>query len=192
VARFSGAMANLTNGIKAAAVAQLDAGDAATLVDVGGADGSLLAAVLRRHPDLHGVLFDLPHVVAGADKVLADAGVADRVEVVAGSFFDAVPAGDAYLLSFVLHDWSDAEAIAILQAIRAANPEASLLILELVTPPGDQPHLAKMIDLTMLGMLSGHERDEDEWRALLAGAGFELEGVEPTPGPMSVLRARAR
>jgi hypothetical protein len=192
VARFSGAMANLTNGIKAAAVAQLDVGGASTLVDVGGADGALLATILALHPDLNGVLFDLPHVVSGAGKVLAGAGVADRVEVVGGNFFEGVPTGDTYLLSFVLHDWSDAEAGAILRAVRAANPSAALLLLELVPPPGDQPHMAKMIDLTMLGMLTGHERDEQEWQALLAAAGFELEGVEPTPGPMSVIRAKAR
>jgi hypothetical protein len=192
VARFSRAMANLTDGIKFAAVASCDLSGATTLVDVGGADGSVLALLLERYPTLRGVLFDLPHVVPAGEKLLADRGLAPRVEVVGGDFFAAVPGGDAYLCSFVLHDWSDDEALAILRTIRAAAvPGARLRILELLVPPGDEPHLAKTIDLTMLGMLSGRERTEAELVELARQAGFRVERVVATPSPMSIVEAVA-
>ena len=153
------------------------------VVDVGGGQGVLLAAVLRAHPHLRGVLFDQPAVVAGAAPVLRAAGVADRCEVVGGDFFAAVPAGgDVYLLSRILHDWDDARATALLRVLhRAARPGARLVVVERVLPPGDAPHPGKLIDLTMLVMLGGRERTEAEFRALLAGAGFSLTRVVPLP-----------
>jgi hypothetical protein len=190
-ARFTSAMADLTDGIKAAAIPSLPLDGAQTVVDVGGADGAMLAAVLTAHPGLQGVLFDLPRVVAEAPKALAERGVADRVECVGGDFFDSVPAGaDTYLVSFVLHDWPDDEARRMLANIAAAGgPGARLMMVEFVVPPGDTPHMSKMIDLTMLGMLAGQERAEDQWHDLLSTAGFAGIGIRETGTPLSVIHA---
>jgi hypothetical protein len=164
---------------------------APTRVDVGGADGTVLAAILAAHPHLRGVLFDLPHIITGAPKTLARHGVEDRGDCVGGDFFESVPAGgDAYLLSLVLHDWPDQQAQRILANIAAAaGSGARLLVLEFVVPPGDGPHLSKMSDLNMLAMMGGKERTETEWRELLKGAGFTGIEVRQTGTPFSVIQA---
>jgi hypothetical protein len=193
VAQFSSAMANLSDSIKVVAMASFDASSIKTLVDVGGADGSLLAIALSRTPETTGILFDLPHVVADAGKNLAARGAADRVEVVSGSFFDGVPAGDGYLLSMVLHDWSDEECARILRNVaNAGGSGARLTLVEFVLPPGDTPHMAKMIDLTMLAMLTGRERTEADWRSLLGDSGFDDVRIVGTPSPLSLIHATVR
>jgi hypothetical protein len=189
--RFSRAMANLTTGIKVGAADSLDLSAAHHVVDVGAADGALLAHLLQRWGQADGVAFDLPHVVADAETAVKSFDLGDRLRAVAGDFFAAVPAGDTYLLSMVLHDWDDERAGLILRNIaRAAAPGAAVYSLELVLPPGDAPHMAAMIDLTMLGMLTGRERTEAELRALFAAAGMTVENIADSPTPMSVVRAR--
>jgi hypothetical protein len=192
VDRFSRAMANLTDGIKAGAIASYAFPQSGAIVDVGGADGALLARVLESAPAATGVVFDLPHVVAEAAPTLKSYGLGDRMTSEGGDFFEAVPAGgDAYLLSMVLHDWNDVDATRLLSNIRdAAAPGARVLAFELVMPPGDQPHMSKMIDLTMLGMLNGRERTETEMRSLFEGAGLTYDGTTPTPTPISIIEAR--
>jgi hypothetical protein len=192
VDRFSRAMANLTDGIKAGAIASYAFPQSGAIVDVGGADGALLARVLESAPAATGVVFDLPHVVAEAAPTLKSYGLGDRMTSEGGDFFAAVPAGgDAYLLSMVLHDWNDLDATRLLSNIRdAAAPGARVLAFELVMPPGDQPHMSKMIDLTMLGMLNGRERTETEMRSLFEGAGLTYDGTTPTPTPISIIEAR--
>ena len=115
------------------------------------------------------------------------------MEVVAGDVFAAVPTADIYLLGYILHDWDDESSHRILRAIAAAAaPGARILIVEGVVPPGDQPHLTKAIDLTMLGMVTGKERSEQEYRELLDSAGFALDRVVATPSPFSILEATMR
>ena len=154
----------------------------------------MLAAILPGRPGLRGVLFDLPHVVTDAPKALTENGVADRVDCIGGDFFESVPAGaDSYLLSFVIHDWPDQAARRILANIAAAGGSgARLMMIDFVVPPGDTPHMSKMIDLTMLGMLTGRERPEEDWRDLLASAGFTGIGVLPAGTPVSVIHATVR
>lgn len=191
--RFTGAMANLTDGIKHGAIAALRLQGIRTLVDVGGADGTVLASVLAGHPDMAGVLLDLPHVVAEAPKTLAARGVTERVTCVGGDFFTSVPAGDGYLFSMVLHDWDDEASTRLLRNVAAAGgPGAQLVLVEFVVPSGEAPHMSKMIDLTMLGMLTGCERGESEWCALLTAAGFDQIEITSTPTPLSIIRAVAR
>jgi hypothetical protein len=139
-----------------------------TVVDVGGGNGSLLGELLKAHPDLHGIVFDLPETTR--DESL----FGDGLEFVAGSFFERVPEGDVYLLATILHDWDDDSATKILRTIRAAAPEdARLAILDAVVPPGNEPFGPKWLDLLMLTLFAGRERDEDQWRALLAAGDFE-------------------
>ena len=190
--RFTGAMANLTSGgFKTAAIASLPLDGTRTIVDVGGADGTVLAAILAGHPHMRGVLFDLPHVITSAPRTLARHGVDDRVNCVGGDFFESVPAGgDAYLVSVVLHNWPDQQAQRILANIAAAGGSgARLLMIEFVVPPGDTPHLSKMSDLNMLAMLDGKERTETEWRELLTAADFTGIEIHQTSTPLSVIQA---
>jgi len=139
-----------------------------TVVDVGGGNGSLLVELLSRHPGLRGIVFDLPETVRD------EARLGERCTFVAGNFFESVPAGDVYLLSTILHDWDDERAAAILRTIHAAAPAGTrVLVVDAVIPPGNEPHGAKWLDLLMLVIADGRERDEPQWRALLGGAGFE-------------------
>lgn len=192
VNRFSRAMANLTDGIKAGAIASYTFPESATMVDVGGADGALLARALQTAPNSTGVVFDLPHVVAEAAPTLKGYGLGDRLTSVGGDFFETVPAGaDVYILSMVLHDWNDQDAVRLLTNIRDnAGSGAQVLAFELVMPPGDQPHMSKMIDLTMLGMLNGRERTDPEMKAVFESAGLIYDGVVATPTPISIIEAR--
>jgi O-methyltransferase domain len=139
-----------------------------TVVDVGGGNGSLLLELLRRQPRLRGVVFDLPETVRD------EAALGERLEFVAGSFFERVPPGDVYVLSGVLHNWDDERAESILRTVAASAPEgARLLIIDAVLPPGNEPHASKWLDVLMLALLSGKERTEAQWRELLATGGFE-------------------
>lgn len=191
VGRFSRAMANLTNGVKTAAIAGYTFSGCRTIVDVGGADGALLAKILRATPGAAGTVLDLPHVVAEALPRLSAHGLGDRLAAIGGDFFEAVPPGaDVYLLSMVLHDWNDSDATRLLANIRAAaTPDSRVVALELVVPVGDEPHMSKMIDLTMLGMVDGRERTEAEMRRLFEAAGLAFERVVATPTPISIVEA---
>jgi O-methyltransferase domain/Dimerisation domain len=154
-------------------LAGLDWRDGEVVVDIGGGSGALLLALLQRRPELRGIVFDLPETVRD------ESTFGDRLEFVAGSFFDAVPTGDAYVLSGILHDWNDERAAAILQTIRAsARPLARLLLIEAVVAPGNEPQGSKWLDLLMLVLLDGRERTEPDWRALLMAAGFEITDIE--------------
>ena len=144
-----------------------------TVVDVGGGNGSLLTALLAREPGLRGVVFDLP------ETAIDEAALGERCTFVAGSFFERVPEGDAYVLSTVLHDWDDEPAAAILRTVRAAaRADARLFLLEAVVPPGNERHGAKWLDLLLLALFAGRERDEAQWRTLLAETGWEPEHVD--------------
>jgi DNA-binding Lrp family transcriptional regulator len=143
------------------------------VVDVGGGNGALLIELLRRRPGLRGIVFDLPETTRD------EPALGDRIEFVAGSFFERVPPGDVYVLSTILHDWDDAHAGQILRTIRAAAPDdGRLLVVDAVVPTGNEPHGAKFLDLLMLGLFGARERDEAQWRALLEQNGFEPIGVE--------------
>ena len=166
----------------AAIVAAYDFSALRTIVDVGGGLGGLIAAILVAYPSLRGILVDLPHVVAGAAPVLAAAGVADRCQVVAGDFFQAVPAGgDAYLLAGVLHDWDDEAAGVILRNCRAAMAgDGRVLVAEQVAPPGNAPFPAALLDVAMLVNTGGRERTAAEFDGLFSAAGLRLTTIMRT------------
>ena len=191
---FNEAMASSTESAARAVAAAYDFSPFTTVVDVGGGSGAFLTGLLQSRPELRGVLVDLPNVAPAAERLLADAGVADRCEVVAGDFFQSVPVGgDVYILSWVIHDWDDARSISILQNCRRAMADhARLLILEQVIPPGDGPSFAKLYDLHMLVLSGGRERTEGEYRELLAAADLELTNVIPTEVPRNVIEAAPR
>jgi hypothetical protein len=163
-----------------------------TIVDVGGGHGHLLCTILKKHPGPKGVVFDAPHVAEGATARIAEAGLAGRCRAEGGDFFKAVPAGDAYGMKHIIHDWPDDKATTILRNCRrAARPGAKLVLVEMVIPPGNDPSPGKLLDLEMLVIASGKERTEAEYAALLAGAGWRLARVVPTKAATSVIEGGA-
>jgi hypothetical protein len=190
---FDRAMTQLSRGNAEAAIGAYDFSSFRHIVDVGGGQGLMLAAILRAHPHIRGTLFDQPNVVARAEAVLVERGVIDRCKIIAGSFFETVPEGaDAYLMRVVIHDWEDDQAIAILKVCRRAMREtAKLLLIErLVAPPNEMP-AAKFGDLNMLVSPGGRERTREEFSDLLAKSGFELTKVFPA-GTHNVIEGRPR
>ena len=160
-----------------------------TLVDVGGDQGTLLVAILAAYPALRGVLFDRPHVVAGAGSIVEAAGVADRCEIAGGDFFRCLPSGGAaYLLKRIVHDWDDERAVAILtNCRRAMGQRGTLLLVEQVLPAGDGSSSGALTDPDMPISPGGQGRTEAEYRALLAAVGFTLTRVIPTGTRFSIL-----
>jgi hypothetical protein len=155
------------------------------IADIGGGIGTQLVSILDASPSSRGILFDQPRI--GSEPIYHS-----RMEIIAGDFFESVPAGaDAYLLRWILHDWADMEAAAILGSLRRAmKPSARLIVIELVIPEGPAFHFGKWTDLQMLVCIGGSERTETEYRLLLSAAGFDLQEVVATASPLSLLVAK--
>jgi ubiquinone/menaquinone biosynthesis C-methylase UbiE len=159
-----------------------------TIVDVGGGNGLALAAILRRHPETRGILFDLPTVTERAREIVTGYNVFDRCRFVEGNFFDSVPSScDAYLLRHVIHDWDDGEAVAILKNCRdAMQPGGRVLVVETVIPSGNEPCFGKWLDLMML-VVGGRERTKEEYGQLFSAAGLRLTSVVFTAHEVSII-----
>jgi hypothetical protein len=173
-----------------------DFGRFATIADLGGGDGTLIATVLHAHPGLRGILFDTADGLAEADRALQAAGVADRCETRAGDFFATAPDGaDLYMLKSVIHDWDDERAETILGHVRAVIPDhGRLLIIERVLPDRVEGTLRSMMylsDLNMLVNVGGRERTRVDFEQLCQRTGFQLDTVTPlaVPDAFSVLEA---
>jgi hypothetical protein len=188
-ALFDEAMVAIHGAETAAVLGAYDFSGIGTLVDVGGGNGSNLIGILGKYPQLRGVLYDLPHVVARAEPKLKAAGLADRCTAVGGSFFDSVPpGGDAYHLRHIIHDWDDDKSLTILRRCRGAmRPGARLLVVESVIPPGNERFFGKWLDLNMMVIPGGLERTEAQYRELYEKAGFRLTRIVPTRTEMSVI-----
>lgn len=189
---FDAAMTGIHGRETGAVLAAYDFGGIRTLADIGGGNGSNLSAILQAHPDMQGMLFDLPHVVERAEPHLEAAGVADRCRSIGGSFFESIPSGaDAYLLRHIIHDWDDEKSLTILRHVRSVIPDhGRLLVIEAVIPPGNEPFPMKFLDLTMLTIPGGKERSREEYEDLFRSAGFELSRIVPTETDMSVIEGR--
>jgi hypothetical protein len=190
-AQFSEAMVGI-HGAEPPAVAEAyDFSSFASIVDVGGATGNMLAHILARHPQPRGILFDRPHVVTEAPALLGARGVDSRVSIEHGDFFESVPAGgDAYLLSHIIHDWNEDQCLTILgNCRRAMKPGAKLLIVEFVLPEGNTPHFGKLADMVMMTIPGGEERTAGEYRALLTAANLTMTRVIPTSSDVSIVEA---
>jgi len=189
---FNDAMIGFHGSEPGAVAAGYDFSTVGTLVDVGGGTGNLLMTILGAYPSVRGVLYDLAHVIGPARQAIEQRGLAGRCELKQGSFFDAIPSGgDAYLMSHIIHDWDEAKALAILGNCRRAMPrDGRLLLVEMVIPPGDEMHPAKLLDVTMMMATGGRERTADEYRDLYRKAGFELVRIVPTASAVSVVEGR--
>jgi hypothetical protein len=188
---FNEAMTGYATVSSMAAVKAYDFNRFATVVDIGGGHGSLMAAILQANPTVRGIVFDRANVIEGTRKVMEDAGLLQRCDCVGGNFFESVPpGGDAYILSSIIHDWDAERSLVILKNCRRAmEMNATLLLVEAVIPPGDIPSFSKWLDLEMLVCFGGWERTESEYQELLAHAGFQLTRVVPTRTPSSVIEA---
>lgn len=189
--QFSGAMVGI-HGAEPPAVAEAyDFSQFGTITDIGGASGNMLGHILTKHTGPKGVLFDLPHVVKDSPPTLESFGVSDRVSIEEGSFFESVPAGsDAYILSHIIHDWSEEQCLTILGNCREAmNDDSKLLIVEFVLPEGNEPHIGKLLDIVMLVLPGGEERTPSEYSELLSKAGLKMINVIPTDSPASIVEA---
>ena len=187
-ALFSQAMVDKSAAVVPAVVEAYDFSAFATVVDVGGGTGRLLSAILEQDPEVTGVLFELPHVIADAGDVASD-----RLQLVGGDFFaDPLPVADAYVLMEVLHDWTDEDAAGILTAVRrAAAPGARLIVIEVLVPDTPGPDHSKLLDIIMLAVTGGRERTRDQYETLLTEAGFQLERVVSTRSPYFIVEAKA-
>lgn len=188
---FSEAMVGFHGAEPPAVAKAYDFSGVKTVVDVGGATGNMLAAILSHHAAPRGVLFDRPHVVRDAPALLKARGVEERVTIESGDFFESVPdGGDAYLLSHIIHDWNEDQCLTVLGHCRSViKPGGRLLIVETVLPTGDTPHQGKVQDMVMLVVPGGQERTEAEYTSLLSKAGFRLSRVVPTESVVSVVEA---
>lgn len=190
---FSASMASISGTENAAIARAYPFSDLRRLVDVGGAHGHLLAAILKKHKKLRGVLYDQPQVVVNAGKsgYLATPDLKKRSEVIGGDFFEAVPAGaDGYVMKYIIHDWDDDRCVRILDNCRGAmDPKGRVLVVDHVIPPGNGASWGKLLDINMMVVPGGQERTREQFRELFARAGLRLKRVVPTGCPLSILEA---
>ena len=192
---FDRAMATFASQTAAAVASAIDFSSFEKVVDVGGGSGSFLIGILKANPGLSGMIFDQPHTAERAGRQIAAAGLADRCQVVGGSFFKYVPGGaDACILKDVLIDWDDEQAISILKNCRAALPShGQIMIVEEVYPAridqSPESRRAAATDVLMLVCTGGRQRTETEFRNLLAESGFRLTGIVPTAARACVIQA---
>ena len=190
---FAAAMASVSSAQTAAVAKAIPVKDIKHLVDIGGAHGHLLSAVLRRHKKLKGTLFDAPPVVAEAPHsgFVSAPDIEPRCDLAAGDFFESVPKGaDGYLMKYIIHDWDDEKCVKILSNCRKAmTKDGRVFIVDYVLPKGNGKHFGKLMDINMMCCPGGRERTKDEFAALLKRARLKLKRVIPTECPLSIVEA---
>jgi len=188
---FDGAMDDLTRVVVPGLLAVCGLSGTERIVDVGGGNGTLLTEILRAYPEAGGTLLETPRVAETARTRFRNQGTAERCRAVPGDFFEHVPeGGDVYLLKWVLHNWSDEDALRILCSCRRAmGPGARLLVIESVLPDGDGPHPSRAMDLAMLVLSGGRERTRGDYAALLGRAGLRLVSVRDADARYGVIEA---
>ncbi|MCU1385158.1 MAG: O-demethylpuromycin-O-methyltransferase [Acidobacteria bacterium] len=187
-AAFSAAMGNLSALVASEVATHVDTIGLTRAVDIGGAEGTLIAALLANNPSLEGIVFDLPHVKGTTEAKLAAQGLLGRCTVVSGDFFKTVPSADLYILKQILHDWNDEQAAAILRNCAASmTPRGRVAIVEMVIPDDGAPTAAQLMDVNMLAILPGRERTQAEYSALLADSGLRFERLVATHSPFQIL-----
>jgi len=188
---FDNAMTSFSQMAIEAVVNAYDFQGIKTLVDIAGGHGRLLTGVLDANPEMNGVLFDQPHVIADARNTVAASNAAERVELVGGDFFASVPSGgDAYMMKHIIHDWDDERAIKILSNVKKAmNADGRVLLVEAVIETGNKQDFGKLMDIEMLVSPGGKERTALEYSEIFAKAGLRLKRIVKTQSPYSVIEA---
>lgn len=190
-AAFGEAMAGYHWGEAEAVAEAYDFSHVRQVVDVGGSSGRLLIAILTRHPNLDGLVFDRPGIASVASAGFSAAGLGGRCRFRGGNFFDSVPSGgDVYILSHILHDWGDDEARAILESCRrVCSPESRLLIAEALASSPEEASHPMPADLLLLANTEGRHRSLGEYEALLESAGFRFNRLIRTAADVSLVEA---
>jgi SAM-dependent methyltransferase len=190
-AQFANSMEALTGALAADAAAVIDATGVSLAVDVGGGTGQLVRELMRANDGVHGIVLDFPQAAGAAQQAAEADGLGTRFSGVAGDFFASVPSADLYLLKAILHDWDDASCVRILRNCRdAARPGARLVVIENVIRDPARDRFAALLDMNMLAVTTGQERDQAEYDALFAASGWERTGVRPLPGARSLVELR--
>ena len=186
---FDQAMTGVTQGATEAVLDAYDFSGIDTIVDVGGGHGALIISILKKYPEMRGILFDLPSVIQRAKVSLAEEVILERCELVGGDFFHQVPSGgDAYIMKAVIHDWDDDRALTILRNCRQAMSEnGKLLLVDNVVPSGNEPSPQKVNDLLMMVFTGGINRTQPEYESLLGFSGFKMSKIIPTQTWLSVI-----
>lgn len=188
-AAFTEGMTSLTSTVAEETARVIDTRAVNIVADIGGAGGAMLDALLRVHPDLRGIVFDRPHVVATA-AMAGKLAFRERITAVGGDFFESVPEADLYLLKHILHDWDDDACIRILKNCRRSlRPGGRVAVIEFLLGEIGEPSLAPLFDVTMMVMSSGRERTLVEYQRLFETAGLRATNVIPTKTPMTILEA---
>lgn len=187
---FFGAMTSLSMSVGRAVAVTYDFSGVETVADIGGGHGILLKSVLKENPELRGILYDQPEVIAGADDI-KNGEFGDRVELETGDFFKECGVdADVYMLKHIVHDWNDDESVHILSNIaKGASEGAKVLLIESVVEETDVPSLSGIMDLNMLAMTNGRERTAAEYAEILERSGWHFNRVIPTPSPMQIIEA---
>jgi len=192
--RFQRAMSSQSRQFELAIARGYDFSTARSIIDVAGGRGSLLATILQMYPAIHGTLFDREPVIEMARQSNFVDGLQDRVTLVSGNFFEAVPSGaDVYILKQIIHDWEDPECLQILSNCREAmHADGRLLVIdEIITPGAKIPSVIALIDLQLQLLMRGRKRSVAEHRSLFEAAGLQLTQVWPTDSTYTILEAVA-
>lgn len=190
---FSEGLTSTTSLWAGDAASMIDTTGVGVAVDVGGANGALLYLLMQENPTMRGIVFDRPNVLDGAVAARDSGGLTERVDVVGGDFFEAVPSADLYLLKFILHDWDDESCLTILRRCREAmRPGARIAVVEQLVGEITDPGPAALMDLNMLAVTTGRERSLSEYDALLTAAGLRrISVVGANQSPQTVIEAVA-
>ena len=187
---FTGAMSVSSTEVAGEVARVLDTSSAKLVVDVGGADGALISALLTKNPALTGAILERPEVVPHAQSAIAERGLTSRCHVLEGNFFMSVPEADIFLLKYIIHDWDDDQSTLILSnCARALRPKGRVVLVERVVAESDCGSEASLADLNMLVLLPGHERTQREYADLISRAGLRLDCVTETNSSISVIEA---
>ncbi|MEI7663858.1 MAG: methyltransferase [Bacteroidota bacterium] len=190
---FDRSMTNLSDLALAPVMNAYDFTGYPVIADIGGGEGFLLANILHNNPGCRGILFDTHDALVKAPEMMARYQVEDRSQIVAGDFFHAIPIhGDLFILKNVLHNWSDEQCVELLKIInRVMENHSTLLIIDMVVPPGNKPSLSKLLDIQMMAsMKGGKERTAVEFTELLGKSGFSLNRIIPTIAPLCLAEAK--
>jgi hypothetical protein len=186
---FTESMSNLDRAAVPEVAAVLDTRQARFALDVGGASGELVRALMRANPQLAGGVLDLPHIAPDATDAAERDGLSERFTAVGGDFFVTVPPADLYLIKYILHDWDDQKCVRILANCRAAlEPGGRVVVVECLVEPTGTSSGVPLMDLNMLTVTGGRERELAEFDALFAAAGLRRIAVSPA-GPFAVIES---
>jgi SAM-dependent methyltransferase len=187
---FTGAMASHSNAIAKEIAQVLDTSAVTHVVDIGGASGTIIGALLDAKPALFGTILERADVVPRAEAALAERGLSSRCRAVEGDFFDSVPEADLFILKSIVHDWDDQQSIKILRnCARALRPNGRVILIERVMPEHGKPGAAALSDLNMLVLLPGHERTTSQFEELFRASGLQLNRITQITSSMNVIEA---